>query len=165
MSLPGSRLQLHDSPPSTTRYYRYESSITPYNKKVSSPLFSNSSCPKQETESRVQFYQCPQRPEWAGVCWHIIPELIFVPEFHTGTYQYNPLTSVSRPALRPTQPPIQWVTRVPYSEVKRGRVVTLTTHPIQCRDREWVGANHPLPLRLRVYFLHFSDAILSLFRL
>jgi hypothetical protein len=31
---------------------------------------------------------------------------------------------VSRPALRPTQPPIQWV-----PGIKRGRGVTLTTHP------------------------------------
>jgi hypothetical protein len=35
-----------------------------------------------------------------------------------------PLTSVSRPGLGPTQPPIQWV-----PGVKRGRGVTLTTHP------------------------------------
>jgi hypothetical protein len=35
-----------------------------------------------------------------------------------------PVAIVSRPALRPTQYPIQWV---PW--VKRGRIVTLTTHP------------------------------------
>jgi hypothetical protein len=35
-----------------------------------------------------------------------------------------PLASVSRPALRPTQPPVQWV-----PDVKCGRGVTLTTHP------------------------------------
>jgi hypothetical protein len=35
-----------------------------------------------------------------------------------------PLVSVSRPALGPTQPPIQWV-----PAVKRGRGMTLTTHP------------------------------------
>jgi hypothetical protein len=35
-----------------------------------------------------------------------------------------PLTSVSRPALRPNQPPVQWV-----PGLKRGRGVTLTTHP------------------------------------
>jgi hypothetical protein len=34
------------------------------------------------------------------------------------------LASASRPALRPTQPPVQWV-----PGVKRGRGVTLTTHP------------------------------------
>jgi hypothetical protein len=28
---------------------------------------------------------------------------------------------------------------------KRGRGVTLTTHPIYCRGQEWVGAIHPLP--------------------
>jgi hypothetical protein len=33
------------------------------------------------------------------------------------------------PALKPTQPPIQWVPEVHSSVVKRGRGVTLTTHP------------------------------------
>jgi hypothetical protein len=37
---------------------------------------------------------------------------------------FFPLASVSRPAARPTQPPIQWVLGV-----KRGRGVTLTYHP------------------------------------
>jgi hypothetical protein len=35
--------------------------------------------------------------------------------------------------------------------VKRGRGVTLTTHSIQCRGREWVGAMYPLPLRLHIW--------------
>jgi hypothetical protein len=39
-----------------------------------------------------------------------------------------PLASVSRPTLRPTQPPVQWVPRVVSPGVKRGRGVTLTTH-------------------------------------
>jgi len=37
---------------------------------------------------------------------------------------------VSRPALRPTQPPVQWVPGVLSPGVKRGRGVTLATHPI-----------------------------------
>jgi hypothetical protein len=41
-----------------------------------------------------------------------------------------PLAPVSRPAMRPTQPPIQWVRRVISPAVKRGWGVTLTTHPI-----------------------------------
>jgi hypothetical protein len=36
---------------------------------------------------------------------------------------------VSRPALGPTQPPVQWVPGVLSPGVKRGRGVTLTTHP------------------------------------
>jgi hypothetical protein len=40
-----------------------------------------------------------------------------------------PLASVSRPALGPTQPPVQWVLEVLSSGLKRGRGVTLTTHP------------------------------------
>jgi hypothetical protein len=40
-----------------------------------------------------------------------------------------PPASVSRPALRPTQPPIQWVPGALSPGVKRGQGVTLTTHP------------------------------------
>jgi hypothetical protein len=41
-----------------------------------------------------------------------------------------PLTSASRPALGPTQPPIQWVPGALSPGVKRGRRVMLTTHPL-----------------------------------
>jgi hypothetical protein len=41
-----------------------------------------------------------------------------------------PVASVSRPALGPTQPPVQWVPGVLSPGLKRGRGVTLTTHPI-----------------------------------
>jgi hypothetical protein len=40
-----------------------------------------------------------------------------------------PLTSESRPALRPTQPPVQWVPGDISPGLRRGRGVTLTTHP------------------------------------
>jgi hypothetical protein len=40
------------------------------------------------------------------------------------------LASVSRPALGPTQLPVQWVLGVLSQGLKRGRSVTLTTHPI-----------------------------------
>jgi hypothetical protein len=40
-----------------------------------------------------------------------------------------PLSSVSRPALGPTQLPLQWVPGVLSPGVKRGRGVMLTTHP------------------------------------
>jgi hypothetical protein len=39
------------------------------------------------------------------------------------------LAPASRPALGPTQPPIQWVPGVLSPGVKRGRGVMLTTHP------------------------------------
>jgi hypothetical protein len=39
-----------------------------------------------------------------------------------------PVTSVSRPALGSTQPPVQWVPGVLSPGLKRGRGVTLTTH-------------------------------------
>jgi hypothetical protein len=40
-----------------------------------------------------------------------------------------PVASVSRPALWPTQPPVQWVPGVLSPGLKRGRGVTLTTQP------------------------------------
>jgi hypothetical protein len=40
-----------------------------------------------------------------------------------------PVTSVSRPALASTQPPAQWVPGVLSPGLKRGRGVTLITHP------------------------------------
>jgi hypothetical protein len=40
-----------------------------------------------------------------------------------------PLSSASRPALGPIQPPVQWVPGVLSPGAKRGRDVTLTTHP------------------------------------
>jgi hypothetical protein len=42
---------------------------------------------------------------------------------------FFPLTSAYRPALGPTQPPVQWVPGAVFSGVKRGRGVTLATHP------------------------------------
>jgi hypothetical protein len=39
-----------------------------------------------------------------------------------------PLTSVSRPTLGPTQPPVRWVLGVFSPGLKRGRGVMLTTH-------------------------------------
>jgi hypothetical protein len=41
-----------------------------------------------------------------------------------------PLASLPRPALGPTQAPVQWVPGVLSPGVKRGLGVTLTTHPI-----------------------------------
>jgi hypothetical protein len=40
-----------------------------------------------------------------------------------------PLTSLSRPALGSTQPPVQWVPGVLSPGVKRGRGVMLATNP------------------------------------
>jgi hypothetical protein len=44
-------------------------------------------------------------------------------------WKYFLLALASRPALGPTQPPVQWIPGVLSPGVKRGRGVTLTTHP------------------------------------
>jgi hypothetical protein len=46
-----------------------------------------------------------------------------------GALDFFPLASVSRPALGPTQPPVQWLPRFLSPWVKRGLSVMLTTHP------------------------------------
>jgi hypothetical protein len=52
-----------------------------------------------------------------------------------------PIASVSRPALGPTQPPVQWVPGVLSAGVKRGRGVTLTTHP-HLVPRSWMSRRY-----------------------
>jgi hypothetical protein len=57
--------------------------------------------------------------------------------------------SVSRPALGPTQPPMQWVPGILSAGVKRGRGVTLTTHPhLVPRSRMSKSYNSSPPKRL-----------------
>jgi hypothetical protein len=56
-----------------------------------------------------------------------------------------PLTSVSRPTLRPTQPLVQWL-----PGVKRGRSVTLTTHPHPV-PRSWMSRSYTSCLLLRLH--------------
>jgi hypothetical protein len=52
--------------------------------------------------------------------------------------------SVSRPDLRPTQPPVQWVLGVLSPGVKRGWGVTLTTHP-NLLPRSWMSRSYTSP--------------------
>jgi hypothetical protein len=66
---------------------------------------------------------------WVIKAWSLAEMRIFPP------------ASVSRPALGPIQPPVQWVLGV-----KCSRGVTLTSHPpIQCRGPERVGTTCPVP--------------------
>jgi hypothetical protein len=51
------------------------------------------------------------------------------------------LTSVSKPALWPTQPPVQWVPGVLSPGIKRGRGVMLTTHPYLV-PRSWMSRSY-----------------------
>jgi hypothetical protein len=52
-----------------------------------------------------------------------------------------PLTSVSRPALGPTHPSVQWVPGVLSQGLKRGRGVTLTTHT-HLVPRSWMSRSY-----------------------
>ena len=59
-------------------------------------------------------------------------------EFRWGR-DFPPL---SRPALGPTQPPVQWIPRS-FPEVKSGRGVTLTPHPLLV---PWSRKSRAIPL-------------------
>jgi hypothetical protein len=48
-------------------------------------------------------------------------------------------------ALRPTQPPVQWVPGGPFPGAKRGRGVTLTTHPHLVPKSRMSRSYTPLP--------------------
>jgi hypothetical protein len=52
-----------------------------------------------------------------------------------------PLSSVSRPALGPTQPPVQWVPGVLSQGVKRGRGVMLTSYSYLV-PRSWMSRSY-----------------------
>jgi hypothetical protein len=63
---------------------------------------------------------------------------------------FFPLISASRPALEPTQPPIQWVPGALSPRVKRGRGVMLTTHPLLVprlrKSRSYTSCHPDAPL-------------------
>jgi hypothetical protein len=52
-----------------------------------------------------------------------------------------PLSSVSRPALGPTQPPVQWVPDILSPGIKSGRGVMLTTHS-HLLPRSWMSRSY-----------------------
>jgi hypothetical protein len=56
-----------------------------------------------------------------------------------------PLSSVSRPALRPTQPPVRWVPGILSPGRSAAGAWRWPLTPISCRCQEWVGAVLPLP--------------------
>jgi hypothetical protein len=75
-----------------------------------------------------------------------------------------PLSSVSRPALRPTQPPVQWVPGVLSPGVKCGRGLTLTTHPhLVPRSRPSRSYTSSPPKRLHGVYWNIFNFICSLF--
>jgi hypothetical protein len=84
---------------------------------------------------------------------------------------FFPLTSASRPALGPTQPPVQWVPGALSLGVKRGRGVMLTTHPLlvlRLRKSRSYTSCHPDapvcsvtgPLYLLLYSMEVMDLII-----
>jgi len=45
--------------------------------------------------------------KWPGICRYAVPELLFVPEFHTGNYQYRGVTLTTHSLLLPRS----WMSR------------------------------------------------------
>jgi hypothetical protein len=92
-----------------------------------------------------------------------------IPDRGRGSF---PLPSASRPALGPTQPPIQWVPGALSPGVKRGRGVMLTTHPLIVpwlrKSRSYISShpNAPLwsvtgPLYLYLYYFLIARRVVS----
>jgi hypothetical protein len=80
---------------------------------------------------------------------------------------FFPLISASRPALGPTQPPIQWLSGALSPAVKHSRGMTLTTHPLlvlRLRKSRSYTSSHPQCLH-GVYWdhLHKVQKTLPLF--
>jgi hypothetical protein len=73
-----------------------------------------------------------------------------------------PLSSVSRQALGSTQPPVQWVKVIHSPGVKRGRGVTLTTHPLVV-PRSRMSRSNTFPLRLHRRVVRVLFTILPLY--
>jgi hypothetical protein len=90
---------------------------------------------KEEKKKKKGTYytnKCSEEQSW-GISVSIVSDYRLVDRGSItgrGKGFFFPLASVSRPALRLTQPPIQWVLGVLFPGVTRGRGVTLTTHPI-----------------------------------
>jgi hypothetical protein len=78
--------------------------------------------------------------------------------------RFFPLASVSRPALRPSQPTVQWVPGVLPPGLNGGQVVMLTTHPyLVPRSGMSRSCNSSPPKRLRgAYSLIFQYSLLHL---
>jgi hypothetical protein len=80
-----------------------------------------------------------------------------------GAKDFFSPSSVSRPALRPTQPPVQWVPGVLSPGVKRGRGVTLTTHhylvPRSRMSRSYISSPPQAPSRRVVGMLYFYSRL------
>jgi hypothetical protein len=77
----------------------------------------------------VAFLTLTQSVTWAGVGQSV--QCLITTDWQMGSNPWqrqrmSPLVSVSRPTLKPTQPPEQWV---PSPRIKCGQGVTLTTHP------------------------------------
>jgi hypothetical protein len=77
-------------------------------------------CMDTETRGKILWFCKDRTPVFQSVIKHLTEQPRFDPR-----ERIFPLASVSRPALRPTQPPIQCVPEVLSPGVKRGRGMNL----------------------------------------
>jgi hypothetical protein len=84
-------------------------------------------------------------------------------------HRFFTLVSVFRAALRPTQPPVQWVPGVLSLGIKRGLGVTLTTHPHLVPRSRMSRSHNSFPLVIcmavegRLYFLGLLKVAFNVF--
>jgi hypothetical protein len=85
---------------------------------------------------------------WYRFCNFLTNSTLYLHYLWPAQARDFPITPVSRPALRSTQPPVQWTPGVLSPGLTSGRGVTLTTHPHLVPSSWMIRSYTSSPLRL-----------------